>query len=391
MNKKFWKKMGLAVLTTVCTAAMGVTAFAAEGNTEDLFQAAGNTVVLKKAITVINHDGFTYEPSITYTYTLSNGSASGSVTDENGRTVNFKAGSTEYLTSAAVQTAVFSKDNEVDAGGAANASKDLSWSFDPSAFPSAGVYRFNLKETATSVDPEIIGIERKNEYDTDKFLDVYVQNRNGGLEIYGYILADDAETAVNPVSEKSQGWNAGDDLEQFETYNINITKNITGGGADLSAQFPFMVALTGELSGANIAVEGTGNDIALTEEGASAQLGNGKTLIVKGLPKTAAFAITEDNPTPDEYKATATVSGISGTTAAEGAALAGNAQDLSLVADGNIANAKEAIIINVENNLGVISPTGVVLRFGPYIAILAAGIALAAVLILKRRRREQED
>ena len=40
-----------------------------------------------------------------------------------------------------------------------------------------------------------------------------------------------------------------------------------------------------------------------------------------------------------------------------------------------------------ENNLTEVSPTGVVLRFAPYLAMLAAGL----VIVLVARRKKNED
>ena len=401
--KKTYKSLSAIALAGAMIMGMNLTAFAAEGETQNtenttvtktIEVGTENTATLTKAIKVTNHDGYTYEPTITYTYTLANGTAAGTVTDENNLTVNYKAGDVKYLAAAeqAQKTAVFDKATPVDAEDGIS-SKELSWTFDPAAFPSAGVYRYTVTEQ-TSVTPAEIGIVRNEAYDSEKYLDVYVRNGESGLMIAGMVLVDDETDAVNTGSAKSSGWNTAEDLETYDTYNMTVTKQITGAGADMTAKFPFTVTLNGEMGHANIVTEGSDgtnySQFTLGEDGKQAvvtgTLGHKDTLTVKGLPTTVTFNINEENKTADTYKATAAAEGLALTANADNKDLAGNG-NLD-VASGAIAQATAKIDINVTNNLDAISPTGVMLRYAPYILILAAGIVIFA---LSRRRREQED
>ena len=406
--KKTYKSLSAIALAGTMIMGMNLTAFAAGEETQDTVntESAANTAVtetievgsdntatLTKAMQIANHDGYVYEPTITYTYTLANGTAAGTVTDSTDLTVNYKAGDISYLAdpAAITQDAVFSQENEVTAEDGIS-SKELSWTFDPAAFPSAGVYRYTVTEQA-SVDPASIGIVRNDAYDTEKFLDVYVQNEGAGQIIAGMVLVDDEANAVTAASAKSSGWNTAEDLESYTTYNMTVTKQITGAGADMTAKFPFTVTLTGEMGHANIVTEGSEGtnytQFALGENTAEAvvnsTLGHNETLTIKGLPTTVNFVINEENQTADTYKATA---------AAEGITLTANANDSDLngngnldVASGAMAQAEAFVAINVTNNLDAISPTGVILRYAPYVLILAAGIVIFAL----SRRREKED
>lgn len=370
---KHLRTISALILALVMVLTMGTSVFAAELGASGTIEATDNTVVVKKAISVINYAGYNYEPTITYTYTLSDGTGGGTVNDGTN-TITLKAGSVGYLNGSAAQSAEFNKANAVSGD---IASKDLSWTFDPSKFPSAGVYRFVLTES-TSVEPASIGIDRPADYDTSKFLDVYVQNKDSGKEIYGFVLVDD-EGAVTSDSSKSQGWNADKDLEKYETYNITITNNTTGALADTTAKFPYTVTLTGEMSAANISAEiGEGGKV-------TSELGNGESMTISGLPKTVKFAVAENNPTPDTYTTTATVEGVEGTTNADKASFKG---DLDVVTGGEISNATAAISISVDNHLDSISPTNVVMRFAPYLFILGGAVVLLAVS--RRRKAEQE-
>lgn len=388
--KKTYKSLSALALAGTMIFATGISTFAAEeaqtGTT------GANTAVLKKVIEVINHDGYAYEPEITYTYLLESGTAAGTVTDDNNLTVNYKAGDVSYLAAgdSAEKTAEF---HSADAVSGDTSSRDITWTFDPEAFPSAGVYRYTITET-TSVNPADIGIDRADAYDTEKFLDVYVQNGAEGQEIYGLIVVDDEEQAVDEDSAKSEGWKVGDDLETYETYNLTVTKQITGAGADMKARFPFTISLQGKMDNANIATEGTGENISefgLDADGNAAVtglLGNETDIVIKGLPKTVTFSVSEENQTGETYQATAEATNLTGAQLVSGSDLEGNAQ-LDVLTDGAVANAEGgAITVTVTNSLEAISPTGVVLRYAPYILILAAGIV---IFLVSRKRREKED
>ena len=120
--KKTYKNLSALALAGVMIMGMNLTAFAAEEETNAA--AAGtievgtnNTATLTKAMQIANKDGYVYEPTITYTYTLGNGTASGTVTDSTDLTVNYKAGDTSYLAdpTAVAQEAVFSQATEITA------------------------------------------------------------------------------------------------------------------------------------------------------------------------------------------------------------------------------------------------------------------------------------
>ena len=391
---KMYKRLSAITLAGAMIFATGIQAFAAEGEQSNVNIAQENMAVLKKAIAVTNYDGYAYEPTITYTYTLANGTADGTVTNtDDALTVAYKAGDIKCLADGenAVKTAEFNSSNAVT--GEAS-SKELTWTFAPEKFDAAGVYRYTITETETTVNPAEIGIVRDEAYDPEKYLDVYVRNGDTGLEIYGMVVVDDEADAVNEGSAKSEGWNTNEDLEEYKTYNMTVTKQITGAGADMTAKFPFTVSLEGEMGSANIATEGTGEAISefgLNEDGSATvtgTLGHEASLTIKGLPITVGFSIKETNNTRETYKATAAAVNVEDSTLAEEADLEGDGHEVVVLTDGAIAKASGAIDITVTNDLAAISPTGVVLRYAPYLLILAAGIV---IFLVSRRRRDKED
>ena len=391
---KMHKRLSAITLAGAMIFATGIQAFAAEGEQNNVNIAEANMAVLKKAIAVTNYDGYAYEPTITYTYTLANGTADGTVTNAtDDLTVAYKAGDIKCLADGenAVKTAEFNSSNAVTEE---TSSRDLTWTFAPEKFDAAGVYRYTITETETTVNPAEIGIVRDEAYDPEKYLDVYVRNGDTGLEIYGMVVVDDEADAVNEGSAKSEGWNTNEDLEEYKTYNMTVTKQITGAGADMTAKFPFTVSLEGEMGSANIATEGTGEAISefgLNEDGSATvtgTLGHEASLTIKGLPITVGFSIKETNNTRETYKATAAAVNVEDSTLAEEADLEGDGHEVVVLTDGAIAKASGAIDITVTNDLAAISPTGVVLRYAPYLLILAAGIV---IFLVSRRRRDKED
>ena len=54
-----------------------------------------------------------------------------------------------------------------------------------------------------------------------------------------------------------------------------------------------------------------------------------------------------------------------------------------------IADKTQNSVIGLTNTLAEVSPTGVVLRIAPYVAILGGGIAL--LLLSKRTKKDDED
>ena len=393
------------VLTLGMSSAVFATDMGTGGTAGSLDNPAGNSVTLKKAIKVINHDGITvgsdsgqaYAPTVTYTYTLSSGSAGGTVTNGN-TTVNYKpgivGGESSYLasTSAAVQTAEFLKTEH--AASESSITKDITWTFDPAKFPSAGVYRFVVTETfeGTLTGPSAIGIDRPEGYDTTKFLDVYVQNKNNALVIYGYALVNEEAEAVTTDSAKSQGWNAETDLDVYETYNVTVKKIIAGTGADMTAMFPFTINIAGALDRANISLAGTGNS-SMTGTSAidvSSSLGNGQTVIIQGLPKTSQYDVMEGNETPDAYTVSASVTNLTpgGIPVEDNPTLPGNTdKPIKIVTGCNMDQAEGAVTIEVTNTLNAISPTNVIMRFAPFLFIFGAAILL---LVVMRRRRTHD-
>jgi len=272
-----------------------------------------------------------------------------------------------------------------------------------------------------------------------------------GLEVYGYVLfkSGTKDTEFQYVqgsteSYKLTGYNVASELsgtnvisDQYHTYNLDITKTTTGSLADKSNYFPFDMTLTEaasntatkvyveyanaqEVKNGSTAINtatGTTLNAGATATTFTGKLKDGGNIKFTGIPSYitytgSAYSSTvyatanaqETNNTYDTYTASAKVDGesadqtlsyktTSSATAAEGTTAAlsntGTATlKTALFVDGK--NTSSAVVKNAiafTNTLEAISPTGVALRFAPYIMMLVAGLA---ILLVGHKRREED-
>ena len=342
-------------------------------------------------------------------------------------------------------TAAFSSEktiNNVTTAGKV-ASRTLTLSFTPSEFPHAGIYRYLITETdqvagadeAEASGRANAGVTSGADYKATRILDVYVRNTDGTKKtnlIYGYVMfegtaddADDADANITPASEKSNGyvWTPEDDEEDknndvdyYNTYNLKVEKKITGTLANKNNEFPFQVVFTGVHESSAIidyiwnkdgepqdAVKATiSKDKAestigtLAETGSVLKLDDEDYVTFYGIPAGTTTTVNEFNNTYDVYSAAVDADGDN------------NSKfnyDKENVASMTAAKATEAISNNTTkeaigtadstvtftNNMEVISPTGVVMRFAPYALILAAGMVLMVVAMKRKVKREDDE
>lgn len=459
------KKIGALVLALVMVLAMGTTAFAdttdisnggvtSDGTrSTDTFNALSNTVSINKGIVFINDETTNvYEPNITYTYVISGVDVTDggiTVTDEHSATPEHKAvvydtnTLTGYVTNTDNKaTVTFADGNAFVSATAAGTEvkKAFTFTFVPSAFPHAGIYRFLITESVETNAREIAGIVSNATYAASRYLDVYVRNGASALEIYGYVLfeANSQNTSITNSTSKSNGWvntaTTGDptNVDVYTTYNAYVQKHVSGSLADQTNAFPFTISLdnnnatytrttkvrvaatdakaavsTGTTSWTGTSdAQASNTYIALSGETDVTVTGTIKhsgEIGFYGLPVDSRITVVEEtNNTYDVYTASATVADGTGTAATKNIdyKAASTATDYTT----NVAsaplnrtglaklNAAETFtakkVIDFTNTITEISPTGVALRVAPYALILAAGVVL---LVLSKKRRTAED
>lgn len=193
----------------------------------------------------------------------------------------------------------------------------------------------------------------------------------------------------------------------YTTYNVIVTKEVTGKMGDKSNFFPFQADISNSIPGAaftysvtdnatnkdatktqlvaNAGTKTLGSATATAADGLAIKHGGKINLI--GVPSSTAanvsVLVNEFNNTADQYKVTATDFGIT----ADSILNASRATTASTPASFKDDDANTTF--TVTNKLDEVSPTGVVLRFAPYLAMLGAGLLI--VLVARRKKSENED
>lgn len=381
MKKQLLRKIAASVSALALIASMNATAFAAELSsgvsiTNEL------TVNINKTLTVSNPDLTSVDgPGMSYSYAISpavpsdeNGGTA--VTDANNNTGTVHEGPQGGVTLVS-STVSFPVGTPVNASGQGTANtKSFTASSDLSRFTSPGIYRYKITETMDPADASSIGVSDTG--DRDRYLDVYIENGETGLQVAGYTLHD-------KYNNKTDGFNGGSagagqpftGAAKFETVNIVLENEVSGNMGNRNNQFPFegkaadngrsFYAKKGSAPESSstdmIAGAASGSTVATT-------LANNEKYYISGLSKAALIDYTETNNTPDAYSVTITGGTPSGPTQVA----QGGTKTMGQTA------VSDSAVVKFTNRLDTVTPTGVVLRFGAPLLV----IALGAVLMLMR-------
>ncbi len=404
-------------------------------------------VSIPKGITVFNYTGATaqantvYGPVVTYKYKVEAadtkyGTADAyTVSDAAGHTVTVRPGVADGVVfKDGVDTVVFNNDVAAitNADSGVQIEKSVTLKLDLTKFKSAGVYRYKITDVTTDAVLTAAGMSRINDYNKVRYLDVYIRNSTDpatGDDILvpgGYVLSTE-NSHVTGLTEKSGGYDDSSDTldefppdpgdptqtivpdpngstkgayytDKFYTYNVVVTKTVTGGVGDKDNQFPFDIAAT-DTNNHLIASYMKSTDTALTTVGsmtfaldsaAGASLAHTESYTVYGLSALATVQATETNNLPEKYRVTVTADAtivdqeetVSSATQTTGTL---NVSDYSVFTTKPTGTNNE---IGFENNLEDISPTGVILRIIPYIFL--TGLAVFFFLVMKRAKEEED-
>ena len=398
------------------------------------------TLVLEKELKVYNPDQDKVNaPTITYNYsiapaTVADGTTVKDAADKHNSnssvTVPVKAGIGTF--SATVSWA----NDEVDADveGAENI-KLFSIDFSEVIFTGTGVYRYVIREALADDFSYVNTGVTETTGDHERFIDVYVKAAdsftNGATAdewvIYGFTCFDknesitDADKTTNAV--KTTGFVDGDNgtedtdddilADQYYTYNVEISKTITNDNyAKATHKFPFAVIFTNGAITKKIVLktEKTESAVDFSRDNVSpnwsgvASLGDEDSILYVGIPMGTSVEVYETNDVTGVTYMVTTVKdgdaenqvvdnavtwGSTPTTASAQAAQKPAYQSTKAVISTTAGKADDTShTIAINNNLQVISPTGVVLRVAPYALILVAGMAL---LLVSRRRRVRDE
>ena len=304
----------------------------------------------------------------------------------------------------------------------------------------AGIYRYIITETVSAVgsstDVQASGLTAREGYTTTRILDIYIDNDGNTTPV---ILNDPSTTSTSVTGgtdpsysddnpEKTEGFGdegAPGDTEtdtegqpsktetgtstnsfagkasdgtndRYTTYNMTVQKTVAGAMGDKSNKFPFQVDIAksietnkfdykfanGDLTPVTLGTDGVATIGSATSSG-SVTLKDGEKIELIGVPtkqgtsNDATAVINEFNNTKDTYTVSGTEYTVTTTTLAKNTASA-NTGTVNITAEKDVV---------ITNTLDEISPTGVTLRFAPYMMMLGAAFFLVAV----SRRRRVED
>ena len=456
------KKIGALMLAVAMIALVGA-AYAAtaldggiEGDTDDTASVQDTTITIMKELKVYNTTGGDiYLPTVGYTYTISGETVADgtTVTDSHDHVGIVYTGVTAAL-DATTKTVAFSPattvtyDNDGTAGTtaitqpveAATAGTDYYGAFQitvtPNTFTHAGIYRYKITEaedaTNTLAKAGVVHQDSTN-YESIRYLDIYVRQAVqadvtagdaaavGDRVVYGYVLwcpeeessaqqTEDTSVTKTPNVSKTNGWVGATGGDEYNTWNLVVTKDIVGNLAEADHQFPFQVVFTSPNATAatihytatngipTTATTATLSSAATTTIGtltnaSTLKLTDGGSVTFYGIPAGVTATVQENNDTFDVYTASATITAATAQTYTDNQVQAGaSATIITGLDNATTTTAVGSADTTTEwtNTLAVVSPTGLVLRFAPYALILVGGIALLFIAMKRKGHREEE-
>ena len=337
---------------------MGMTAFAADPIT---------SIDLVKDVTA---DGNTYAPNTEFKFTVDEGAGGTFIAGSNGSTatalpgeeggLGFKEGFTGIKFDPTVD-GIISDEGLSHTGTGALV-------IDSSVFDSTGIYHYTVDETLETYD----GIT----YD-DKTMNVYL-----------YVYSDDSgdyyvgNVVINREDEESKSDELkfinkyGTDENGDTVHDITIRKEVTGSLGEKMKDFTFSIQIDGENGEKYKAVktdkETEEETITLTSgEPATVTLQDAETIQIFGISENDSYKVEETGKN-DGYTVYYTI---------------GNARPIEgdLITNGKVDH--DGLEIVFTNHKDAVTPTGIVMTFAPYIALIAlAGVF--AVTFLRKRREE---
>lgn len=360
------KKVISFIAVCAMVMSMSATAFAANPSSDNTMTIDKNLKVTNPTLTSVDGPGLTYNYAIApETPSADNGGTS--ITDSDNHTSVVTIGPVNGV-SLSTASVSWPKGTAVDASatGADNI-KSITATADITKFTAPGIYRYKITESSNPANPSTIGVTDADAAEI-RYLDVYIENDTNGLKVAGVVMHDGTTKDGAPAQKKSF------DASQFDTKNLEVKKAVTGGMADKNNQFPFVASVTND---GRYYYDGKGADASSatsknTGASSSTTLANGESFWICGLSKTATVNVAETNNTQDTYATS--VSGMATVVAA-------NVAPSATKESGNVTISDNGQIL-FTNHLDTVSPTGVIMRFGPYV-----GMVLIAGLLLFMRRR----
>ena len=402
--KKTMKRLSVFLLVALVMAMSVVPALAA--NTYTAFSPTGadatvtivENLYLEKADTVV--------PTVTYTLEFDPNQTA--PLKEDGTTAWLDRSFGGTAPTVTTDTVSFSPSSTVQTEGTGDWSRYVTGNFvldfSTVEFKEPGVFRYNLVKTISGNDAADTSNYRSGTTtDDENYILCYVTEADDGT------LTLDGITYVHSNSSKIAGGRtlAKTYKDQYPAINQNLTvsKTVTGDQGSKTQYFKFTINLSGGVAGAKYEVSGTYDaTTAITEYNATAYENNGSTLLkATAGDGTNGFAEGEYFITLDESGA---YSGAIWMQHGQRVTIEGLAKNMTYTVDEVDATATGYTETHTNDETGTIgdnnvtvaytndkngtTPTGIVLQYGaPIAGILLVG-GLFIVLMMTKRRKEQE-
>lgn len=350
------KRIAAIFMAAVMTAALAVPAFADDPTVEDPKGSAEgqsfNSMTFEKEYVT---DEQTYLPDETLTFTVTPDDPSGEEKVGNPATL-VRKGITGTVTASTVST---TEDTATVKGGK---SYYPTFTFNFPANTEPGIYKYKVVESSNKNYTDM-------KYAADQYLYVYVRrNASNAIEVYGAALQE--STGVNGAKSgkfTNEFKNNGHE-EQNEFKDLTIAKSVTGTMGDKTKEFHFKVkvdSFSGRTTYAAFKSTDSNTEIKLTNgKEYEFVLANGQSLKIENLSALDKYTIEETDHDTDGYTTTYSC---------------GDAPSTEPMGDADVT-------VTVTNKRDAVNPTGIIMNYGPYIAMIVAAAVLAFVFL---RRKEE--
>ncbi len=358
------KKLAAILLAATLTAAMAVPAFAATDPVDKTGSPDKITEMLFDKI--VETDADTYQPEATFSFTVEAESPTSGETagkDSNNKGIPVSAGVDGAVTVNTVTTDPSLKGENITYSG----DKGGKFTFDAGKFTQPGIYKYKVTETQSSAaDPDM-------KYAEPQYLYVYVRWDSSGTkcEVYAASLVDTTEGVADTKSGAFTNTYKKTNKTEEDFKDLTISKTVTGSQGDTSKYFEFTLTIT---SGSNRKYYYVSNVADNTEEGKNKieagkpytfKLKHDQSIVIENLSGNDSYTVTENDYSADGY-----TTKIGGTEKRE--------QSETMP--------KSDTTVTFENNKEAVNPTGIIMNYGPYIAMIVAAAVLAFVFL---RRKEE--
>lgn len=339
------KKIAAFVLAGTMAIGMSATVFAA-------YPSGNALTVATKFTKTFTTDEDTYQPAATFTFTKPIGVAPTEDEKVSGIPVSDgKKGPDVTLGSAKFKAATTI--------GPKTADVSITYGDLTNVVP--GVYKYSFSEvesTNTNIKCDT----------TTKYLYVFVAlNNEGKKTITGASMTNGTSKVPGITNEY------GKDKDNKDTlHDLTITKDITGDMANMNETFTFKVKVKSSDGKAQYKVvvtrkgESTTTSINEDTETPIENIGKGDSIKIYSLAKDDSYTVEEVDANTNGYTAK----------------INGKADEDGKI-NGEVADAD--VEVKYDNNKEAVTPTGIIMNYAPYIAMLAAACALAVVFFNRRR------